>query len=212
VIVSGACPAGDTQGVQWNQQGPTGERGAPGLAGAQGPPGRNASQATAALVQRKYGYKFAVDYAFGATGNYQVDGSVTEIVNTLHWRYRNYSRFGIPGITCDLLAGTNQNQLTVRDQEPQLWAYFFGNINRYYPLTFDGANGASAEVKVTSLPYTARFQCEGTFTKNGTLNGTVNLLNTSFANPTITVQPVSTKTLSISKLTVIGPVRPVGPR
>lgn len=216
-IVQGSCPVGDTQGVQWSQQGP---QGAPGLAGAQGPPGQNASEAIAALAPasgRKYSYRFAVDYAFAAIGNYQVDGSVTENVNTVKWSYTKYKHFGIPGITCYLLAGPDQGQLSERDQETQYWAYFFGTINRYYPLTINGPYGAGAEVKVTTLPYTARFQCEGTFTKNGTLHGSVNLPNTVFASPTITVQPVSTKTLSISKLTVIGPVRPVigpgpGPR
>jgi hypothetical protein len=211
-IVSGSCPAGDTQGVQWNQQGLQGPQG---LVGPAGPPGRNASQATVAQfgqTERKFGHSFAVDYSFTATGDYSVQGNVTEHVDTTHWSYTQYKRHGIPGITCYMLAGPNPNGLAVLDAEPQLWAYFFGTTNRYYPFTVDGPLSAGyPEVKVTSLPYMARFQCQGTFTKNGQVAGKVSLPNTTFTDPSITVQPASKATLSSAKLKVVGPIKIIGP-
>jgi hypothetical protein len=208
---TGSCTAGATT-VQWNQQGPTGPQGVPGLIGPKGPAGQNASQPILAYAHTTRYYRFAVDYNFTATGTYLVDGTVTERVNTANWSHATYQRFGVPGITCYLLAGQYPSQLTALDQEPQSWAYFGGTINRYYPLTVDGPYGAGADVKVPSLPYLARFQCRGTVSKNGKVTRYANLPNTAFVDPTITAQPVSNQTLSISKLTVVGPVRPtIGP-
>jgi hypothetical protein len=170
----GTCPVGSGQTtVQWNQQGPagpTGVQGAPGLVGSQGPPGRNAAQPVVATVHQTFHYKFAVVLSFSATGTYFVDGSVTEQVNTAGWS-TVYRKYGAPGITCFLIAGP---PTTTFDQETQTFYYYGGTIDRYYPLTVNGPAGAAATIKVTSLPYTAKFQCEGTTTKGPKITRVVN--------------------------------------
>jgi hypothetical protein len=210
----GTCPVGSGETtVQWNQlglTGPTGIQGARGLVGSQGPPGRpgvSAAQPVFAFGHQVFSFRFAIDMDFTAPGTYDVEGTVTEDVNTATWSHV-FDKYKGLGLTCLLYAGANG--WLRRDVETTSFTFYGGSINKFYPTFIDGPAGAGAIVNVPGLPYHARFQCEGTLTHNGRIVKVVNL-PAKWIDPSITAEIAKIQHVSPSKLVVVGPVLKIGP-